>query len=103
VLEFAQTTYEAGSKAAGWPPELDVFGALASAVEASGGDPERLAPALEALLGVHAPVEEVAARMGRLEAAYRVERPAEAWPVWCARRLASGPEEDGLGMAASPP
>ncbi len=87
VLEFAQSTYEAGSRAAGWPPDLDLLGALASAVEAAGDDASRLAPALEAWLGRHFPVEEVASRLDALAAAYRGAKPAAPWPEWCARGI----------------
>jgi hypothetical protein len=87
VLEFAQTSYEAGARAAGWPAELDVVGALARAVEAAAGSPDRLVPWLEAFLGRHFTNEEVSSRLRDLEAAYRQERPSMAWPEWCARRL----------------
>ena len=99
VLEFAQSTYEAGSRAAGWPPELDVFGALAAAVASAAGDASRLAPALEATLGRHFTVEDVASRLLALEATYLQERPVAPWPEWCARRLGR-PPADGMGMAA---
>jgi hypothetical protein len=88
VLEFAQTTYEAGAKAAGWPANLDVFGALAEAVESAQGDADRLAPAIEAFLGRSHPVAEVASRLKELESTYRAEKPASPWPDWCARRIA---------------
>jgi hypothetical protein len=87
VLEFAQTTYEAGSRAAGWRSDLDVHGALAGAVEAAGGSAEQLQPWLEAFLGRHFTVAEVSSRLRALEAAYRQEGPAMTWPEWCARRL----------------
>jgi hypothetical protein len=100
VLEFAQTTYEAGAKAAGWAPELDVHGALAAAVEEAAGSAERLVPRMEAFLGRHFTIEEVSARLRVLEVAYRLEKPAAPWPEWCARRLAS-PGTDGMGMSPS--
>ena len=87
VLEFAQTTYEAGARAAGWASDLDVFGALAGAVEAAQGDASRLVPALEAYLGRHFTVEEVSSRLLALETAYRQEKPGSPWPEWSARRL----------------
>lgn len=90
VLEFAQSTYDAGSRAAGWPPELDVLGALAAAVESAAGEASRLAPALEAYLGRHLTVEDVASRLSGLHAAYRAARPAQPWPDWCARGLVGG-------------
>ncbi len=99
VLEFAQSTYEAGSRAAGWPRELDVFGAIAAAIESAAGDASRLAPALEACLGRRFPVEEVASRLQALEAAYLDRGPAAPWPEWCARRLGR-PPADVMGMVA---
>ncbi len=87
ILEFAQSTYEAGTRAAGWPPELDLFGAIAKAVEGAGDDASKLAPALEAWLGRHFPVEEVVSRLGVLKGAYRQAKPAAPWPEWCARGI----------------
>lgn len=90
VLEFAQSTYEAGAKAAGWAAELDVFGALAAAVLSTSGDAARLAPVLEAYMGRHFTVEEVASRLKKLEGAYGTEKPAVPWPDWCARGFIRG-------------
>jgi hypothetical protein len=90
VLEFAQSTYEAGTRAAGWPPELDLVGALAAAVESAAGDASRLSPTLEACLGRHFPVEEVASRVSALDGAYKEQKPAAPWPEWCARALIRG-------------
>jgi hypothetical protein len=87
VLAFAQSTYDAGSRAAGWSAELDLFGALAAAIAAANGSAERLAPALEALTGRSAFVPDLAHHLASLDATYRAERPATPWPEWCARRL----------------
>jgi hypothetical protein len=90
VLEFAQSTYEAGARAAGWPAELDVFGAVAGAVRSASGDAARLAPALEAFTGRHFTVEEVTSRLEKLEGAYGTEKPAVPWPDWCAHGFIRG-------------
>jgi Family of unknown function (DUF5996) len=87
VLEFAQSTYEAGSRAAGWPAGLDVFGAIGAAVAATDGEPARLAAALEAHLGRHFPVEQLASQLSGFRASYMATRPPVPWPDWCARAL----------------